>query len=282
MSWLTRIKAPKPEGALPSQNRMPDDTWSKCPQCAAILFTKELRENVGVCLKCNYHFRLSSQDRIDHLVDDGSFQEMQVSLRPGDPLGFRDTKRYRDHLKNAERKTKATEAVRVGGALLMSRPLMLGVFDFGFMGGSMGSVVGEKLARMIEQGIEEKAPVVIVSASGGARMQEGILSLMQMAKVSVAISRLGRASIPYISLLTDPTTGGVAASFAMQGDVIIAEPQALIGFAGPRVIQQTIRQQLPAGFQRSEFLLAHGMIDRIVSRENLRQELSTILTNFGF
>jgi acetyl-CoA carboxylase carboxyl transferase subunit beta len=203
-------------------------------------------------------------------------------LRSTDPLQFKDSKRYRDRLKKAEKAIEAGEAVVTGRARILNIPVMLGVFEFHFMGGSMGSVVGEKLARMIEAAIEERRPVLIISASGGARMQEGIYSLMQMAKISAALGRLGEAGIPYVSILTDPTTGGVAASFAMLGDVIIAEPNALIGFAGPRVIEQTIRQKLPEGFQRSEFLLAHGMLDRIVNRAEMREELATILTNFGF
>lgn len=282
MSWLNRIKAPKPEGPLSSQNRMPDDTWTKCPQCSAILFTKELREQLGVCMKCGHHFRLSAHERISILVDEGSFEELEGNLKPGDPLRAKDSKRYPDHVRDAIRKSKISEAVIVGQAALFGKPLMLGVFDFGFMGGSMGSVVGERLARIGERAIEMATPLIIVSASGGARMQEGILSLMQMAKVTVVLAKLGQLKLPYISVLTYPTTGGVAASFAMQGDVIIAEPQALIGFAGPRVIEQTIRQQLPPGFQRSEFLLSHGMIDRIVKREEMRSELGTILKNFGF
>jgi acetyl-CoA carboxylase carboxyl transferase subunit beta len=261
---------------------MPDDTWTKCPQCSAILFTKELREQLGVCMKCGHHFRLSAHERISILVDEGSFEELEGNLKPGDPLRAKDSKRYPDHVRDAIRKSKISEAVIVGQAALFGKPLMLGVFDFGFMGGSMGSVVGERLARIGERAIEMATPLIIVSASGGARMQEGILSLMQMAKVTVVLAKLGQLKLPYISVLTYPTTGGVAASFAMQGDVIIAEPQALIGFAGPRVIEQTIRQQLPPGFQRSEFLLSHGMIDRIVKREEMRSELGTILKNFGF
>ncbi len=282
MGWFSRGKAPKPESSISSYSRMPDDTWSKCPQCGAILFTKELRESQGVCMKCDYHFRLSADERIEILVDKGTFVEVDATVKSGDPLSFRDTKRYRDHVKNAEKKSGAVEAVKIGSGQVCSIPVKLGVFDFAFMGGSMGSVVGEKLSRAGELALRDRTPLIIVSASGGARMQEGLFSLMQMAKVSVVLGKLADARLPYISILTDPTTGGVAASFAMQGDVILAEPKALIGFAGPRVIQQTIRQQLPAGFQRSEFLLSHGMIDRIVKRENLRKEVGLILKNFGF
>jgi acetyl-CoA carboxylase carboxyl transferase subunit beta len=208
--------------------------------------------------------------------------EIDANLRSTDPLAFKDTQKYKERLKKAEKKSESIEAVMTGRARVLNVPVMLGVFDFSFLGGSMGSVVGEKLARMIEIGVAEKKPVLIISSSGGARMQEGIFSLMQMAKVSAALTRLSQARIPYISILTDPTTGGVAASFAMQGDVIIAEPKALIGFAGPRVIEQTIRQKLPEGFQRAEFLLDHGMIDRIVPRSLMREEVATILKNFGF
>lgn len=282
MAWLFRSKAPKPEIDTTDKASLPDDMWTKCPGCSAILYTKELRRTFGVCPKCNYHFRLSARQRLPLLVDRHSFTEFDVNLRSTDPLNFRDTKKYKDRIKKAEKSSGSIEAVVTGSARILNIPVMLGVFDFTFLGGSMGSVVGEKLARMVEAGIREKRPVIIISASGGARMQEGIFSLMQMAKVSAALAQLGREKLPYISILTDPTTGGVAASFAMQGDVIIAEPKALIGFAGPRVIEQTIRQKLPEGFQRSEFLLEHGMIDRIVHRSVMREELSTILRNFGF
>ena len=283
MSWFSRSKAPKPVIEFPDKLQIPDDIWTKCPGCAAILYTKELRRSFGVCSKCNYHFRLAAEQRLALLVDRHSFSELDAELRGLDPLSFRDPEmRYRDRLKKANKKTGALDAVKTGRARIANIPVMFGVFDFGFMGGSMGSVVGEKLTRMIEAGIPERRPVVIVSASGGARMQEGIYSLMQMAKVSAALARLGEARIPYISVLTDPTTGGVAASFAMQGDVILAEPQALVGFAGQRVIEDTIRQKLPEGFQRAEFLMEHGMVDRIVSRSAMRDEIAMILGNFGF
>jgi acetyl-CoA carboxylase carboxyl transferase subunit beta len=282
MSWFSRAKAPKAEPEVVEKLQLPDDIWTKCPGCGAILYTKELRRTFGVCMKCNYHFRLNARQRIPALVDRHSFVELYSNLRSTDPLNFRDTKKYKERLKKAEKDSGGVEAVVTGRARILSIPVMLGVFDFSFMGGSMGSVVGEKLARMVEVGVAEKKPVIIVSASGGARMQEGIFSLMQMAKVSAALAKLGQNHIPYISVLTDPTTGGVAASFAMLGDVIIAEPKALIGFAGPRVIEQTIRQKLPEGFQRSEFLLEHGMVDRIVQRSEMREEIAQILRNFGF
>lgn len=282
MGWFSRAKAPKPSLEDGERSQLPDDIWTKCPECSAILYTKELRRTFGVCLKCSYHFRLNAQQRIPLLVDRHSFSELDTNLRPGDPLNFRDTKKYKERIKKAEKSSGANEAVVTGRARISNIPVMLGVFEFAYMGGSMGSVVGEKLTRMIEVGTAEKRPVIIISASGGARMQEGIYSLMQMAKVSAALGRLGQAHMPYISVLTDPTTGGVAASFAMLGDIILAEPRALIGFAGPRVIEQTIRQKLPEGFQRSEFLLEHGMVDRIVERAQMRDEISVILKNFGF
>ncbi len=285
MGWFTREKAPKPlasdlssDGAL----QMADDVWTKCPGCAAILYTKELKKSFGVCTKCNYHFRLTSSQRLPLLCDRHSFVETDTELRSIDPLNFKDSKKYRERIKKAERDAGSTEAVVTGRARIMNIPVMIGAFNFAYIGGSMGSVVGEKLTRLIEYGTQEKRPVLIVSCSGGARMQEGIFSLMQMAKISAALARLSQARIPYISILTDPTTGGVAASFAMLGDIIIAEPKALIGFAGPRVIEKTIRQKLPEGFQRSEFLLEHGMIDRIVERSSMREEISLILGNLGF
>lgn len=282
MGWFSRSKAPKPEAETGDKLQIPDDIWSKCPGCEAVIYTKELRRNFGVCSKCNYHFRLKANERVPLMVDRHSFVELDRDVRASDPLKFKDTKRYKDRLKEAERKTGLPEGVVTGRARILGIPVMLGVFEFQFIGGSLGAAVGEKLARLIELGKEERRPVIIVSASGGARMQEGIFSLMQMAKVSAALSKLGKARVPYISVLTHPTTGGVAASFAMQGDVILAEPQALIGFAGPRVIEQTIRQKLPKGFQRSEFLLEHGMLDRIVQRVEMREELSLILSNLGF
>lgn len=282
MSWFSREKAPKPAADFTERLELPDDIWSKCPSCGAVLYTKELRRNFGVCPQCDYHFRLKVSERLPLLVDRHSFEELFNNLAPADPLNFKDSKRYRERIRRAEKRSSSGEAVVTGRARILSIPVLLGLSEFDYMGGSMGSVVGEKLARLIELGCQERRPVVILSASGGARMQEGIFSLMQMAKVSAALGRLSEARIPYISVLTDPTTGGVAASYAMLGDVNIAEPKALIGFAGPRVIEQTIRQKLPEGFQRSEFLLEHGMIDRIVPRASLREEIALILSNMGF
>ncbi|NDC37218.1 MAG: acetyl-CoA carboxylase carboxyltransferase subunit beta [Proteobacteria bacterium] len=285
MGWFLRSKAPKPSADLADDAdklQLPDDIWSKCPGCGVMLYTKDLRRTFGVCTKCNHHFRLSARQRIALLADRHSFQELDVGLQSTDPLNFKDSKKYKDRLKRAEKNTGSLDAVVTGRARILSIPVGLGVFEFSFLGGSMGSVVGEKLTRVVEIGIAEKRPIIIISASGGARMQEGIFSLMQMAKVSAALARLGQEHVPYISVITDPTTGGVAASFAMLGDIIVAEPNALIGFAGPRVIEQTIRQKLPEGFQRAEFLLEHGMIDRIVQRSSMREELALILKNLGF
>jgi acetyl-CoA carboxylase carboxyl transferase subunit beta len=284
MGWFSRSKAPKETGVVEGGEpvQLPDDIWTKCPKCEAILYTKDLRRAFGVCTKCSHHFRLNAKQRIPILADRHSFLELDAGLRPLDPLNFRDKKKYKDRVREVEKKTGSVEAAITGRARLLNIPVMLGVFDSVYMGGSMGSVVGEKLTRLIELGIDEKRPVIIVSASGGARMQEGLFSLMQMAKISAALARLGQARVPYISVLTDPTTGGVAASLSMLGDIIIAEPEALIGFAGPRVIEGTIKQKLPEGFQRSEFLLEHGMIDRIVPRAEMRDEIALILRNFGF
>lgn len=286
MGWLTRKKQ-KPQTDDTDRSQMPDDIWSKCNSCGAILYTKEDRRNLEVCSKCGHHARLSARKRLDYLVDRNSFVELDAQLRSTDPLNWRDDEKgkYRDYLTKLRSKAKTggpLEAMITGRCRILNVPVMLGVFDPTFMMGSMGSVVGEKIVRLMELAIQDRRPVVVLSASGGARMHEGIFSLMQLAKVSAAIARLGAARIPFISVLTDPTTGGVAASIAMQGDVIIAEPKALIGFAGPRVIEQTIKQKLPQGFQRSEFLLEHGMIDRIVPRAEMREELARLLRNLGF
>jgi acetyl-CoA carboxylase carboxyl transferase subunit beta len=282
MGWFTRSKAPKQTEEAAEPHQLPDDIWTKCPKCEAILYTKDLRRAFGVCPKCSHHFRLTARQRVPLLVDRHSFIELDANLRSTDPLNFKDKKKYKDRIKDTEKKSGSIEAVLTGRARILNIPVMLGVFDSSYMGGSMGSVVGEKLTRLIEVGRDERRPVIIVSASGGARMQEGVFSLMQMAKVSAALAKLGAAHIPYISVLTDPTTGGVAASLSMLGDIIVAEPEALIGFAGPRVIEGTIKQKLPEGFQRSEFLLEHGMLDRIVSRNDMREELGLILRNLGF
>jgi len=276
-AWFLRNKAPKPTGEDADRLQLPGGLWEKCPGCAEILYSRELTRNRMVCPKCGHHFKLTADQRINLIADRQSFEEFDMTLRSTDPLSFKDTIRYRDRLKRAEKKSGATEAIRTGRAALNGRKIMLAVFDGAFIGGSMGIVVGEKLARLAEYALRENLPLIIVSASGGARMQEGIYSLMQMAKVSAALVRLAEAGLPYISVLTDPTTGGVAASFAMQGDIIIAEPGALIGFAGPRVIEQTIRSKLPEGFQRSEFLLTHGMVDAVVERGRMKEVLAEML-----
>jgi acetyl-CoA carboxylase carboxyl transferase subunit beta len=255
--------------------------WVKCDSCKEIVYRAEIERAGKVCPKCRYAFRISARERIAQLADAGSFEEREGDVRPTDPLGFKDTRRYRDRLKTAQEKTGASEAVVCGMARIGGMPTVLCVFEFSFMGGSMGSVVGERLTRSIELGVAKSLPVIIVAASGGARMQEGILSLMQMAKTAAALERLDRAGLPFLSVLTDPTTGGVTASFAMLGDVILAEPRALVGFAGPRVIAETIRQSLPEGFQRSEFLLEHGQIDLVVDRRDLRETLRRLLSFFA-
>jgi acetyl-CoA carboxylase carboxyl transferase subunit beta len=282
MPWFDDLKPPKIkiEGAERT-SKVPEGLWVKCTQCGEILQSKALRAALLVCPECNYHFRMSSADRVAMLCDDGCFEEYAADLVSTDPLEFDDTKSYRDRLRSAAGSTGLRDACVTGKAKIKGLPYHLGVFEFKFMGGSMGSVVGEKMTLVLENALNERLPAVTVSASGGARMQEGILSLMQMAKTSSLIFKLRDKGIPFISILADPTTGGVAASFAMLGDVIVAEPQALVGFAGPRVIEQTIRQPLPPGFQRSEFLVKHGFTDRIVSRKDLAQELWLLMSRLG-
>ncbi|MFQ5465305.1 MAG: acetyl-CoA carboxylase, carboxyltransferase subunit beta [Thermodesulfobacteriota bacterium] len=260
--------------------KVPAGLWVKCANCAEIIYKKEAERNLDVCPKCDYHFRIQAATRIEQLADDGSFVEHDSDVGPVDTLSFKDLKKYKDRIKAAQKTHASKDAIITGECAIDGNRAMLGVFEFSFMGGSMGSVVGEKVTRLVERAVEKDCGLVIVSASGGARMQEGILSLMQMAKTSAAIARLRQRRLPYISVLTDPTMGGVSASFAMLGDVIIAEPKALIGFAGPRVIAETIRQKLPEGFQRSEYLLEHGMIDMIVERKRLKETISGLLSAF--
>ena len=269
------------DGAPRRAVQIAEGLWIKCDSCKEIIYRAEVERAGRVCPKCRYPFRISARERIALLADEGSFEEHDAGLRSADPLGFKDTKRYRDRVKAAQQKTGLGDAVVCGLARTGGLSTVLCAFEFGFLGGSMGSVVGEKLTRAIEMALAKHVPVVIVAASGGARMQEGILSLMQMAKTATALERLGRAGLPFISVLTDPTTGGVTASFAMLGDVILAEPRALIGFAGPRVIAETIRQPLPEGFQRSEFLLQHGQVDMVVDRRELKETLRRILAFFA-
>ncbi len=277
MAWFK--KGPKKPGAPTPRSKAVEGMWLKCNHCREIVYRKEVERNNKVCPKCDYHFPVSVPERLHMLADLGSFRECEGQLEPVDHLHFQDTKTYRERLKAQQDKTGRKDAILVGEATINGRPIILGVFDFGFMGGSMGSVVGEKICRAAERALTMRCPFVLVTASGGARMQEGILSLMQMARTSAAVARLHEAKVPMITILTDPTFGGVTASVAMLGDVIIAEPKALIGFAGPRVIEQTIKQQLPEQFQRAEFLLDHGMVDMIVERKHLKTTLTTLLSH---
>lgn len=280
MAWFKRKEKPPISGAGAKKGQVPEGVWSKCKNCDEIIYTREIERNLNVCPKCDYHFRISAQERIQLILDEGSFVEMDASMESIDFLEFKDSKKYKDRIKAAVKKAGGGDAIICGTGMIDQLPVAVGVFDFSFMGGSMGSVVGEKITRAMEKGLTEKIPVIVFSSSGGARMQESILSLMQMAKTSAVLAKLKAAGIPFISVLTDPTTGGVTASFAMLGDINMAEPKALIGFAGPRVIEQTIRQQLPEGFQRSEYLLEHGMVDMIVRRQEMKATLAKILRNF--
>ncbi|MBI2204625.1 MAG: acetyl-CoA carboxylase carboxyltransferase subunit beta [Candidatus Rokubacteria bacterium] len=277
-AWFGRKSDERPAAR---KIQIAEGLWIKCDSCKEIIYRQEVERAGRVCPKCRYPFRISARERLALLVDAATFEEREAGLATVDPLKFKDTKWYRDRVKSAREKTGLEEAVITGIGRIGGLPAVLAVFEFGFLGGSMGSVVGEKLTRAIELGIDKHLPVIIVSASGGARMQEGILSLMQMAKTSAALERLGAAGLPYLSVLTDPTTGGVTASFAMLGDVILSEPRALIGFAGPRVIAETIRQPLPEGFQRSEFLLEHGQLDMIVERQDLKDTIRRLLAFFS-
>jgi acetyl-CoA carboxylase carboxyl transferase subunit beta len=275
-SWLEGNGEEMPE----KKKELSDTLWTKCEECQEFIYQKELERNLWICRKCGYHFRIMASSYIELLADTGSFREQFSEIVSGDPLKFRDSKKYTDRLKQSREKTGLKESVMTGRASIGGHPVGLGAMEFAFMGGSLGSAVGEKITLLIESCIESKMPLVIVCSSGGARMQEGILSLMQMAKVSASLATLSRQGLPYVSILTNPTTAGVSASYASLGDVIIAEPGALIGFAGPRVIEQTINQELPEGFQRSEFALEHGMIDMIVERSELKSTLVQILDFF--
>lgn len=279
MAWFWKRKEGT-EGEEGPRRSIPEGLWVKCDSCKEIVYRAEVDRAGRVCPRCRYPFRLSARERIALLADEGSFEERDTGLRSVDPLSFKDTRKYPDRVKAARASTGLEEAVITGTARIAGHSVVMAVFEFRFLGGSMGSVVGEKITRAIELALQQRLPILIVTASGGARMQEGILSLMQMAKTSAALHRLGEERLPFLSLLTDPTTGGVTASFAMLGDVIIAEPRALIGFAGPRVIAETIRQPLPEGFQRSEFLLEHGQLDLVVERHELRETLRRLLAFF--
>ena len=276
MGWFNRSKAPMAQSDE-KRSKAPEGLWIKCQSCSENIYSGDLEANCNVCPKCDFHFRVSARKRLELTLDEGSFVEHDADMISVDVLGFKDTKSYADRIEAALKKGGARDAIICGEALLEGMPLQVAVFDFSFMGGSMGSVVGEKITRAIERAVAALTPFIIFSASGGARMQESILSLMQMAKTSAALAIMKEQGLPFISVLTDPTTGGVTASFAMLGDINIAEPKALIGFAGPRVIEQTIRQKLPEGFQRAEYLLDHGMVDLIVNRKELRQTLARLL-----
>lgn len=277
MTWFKKKEEENEEKGRMEDSKFSDELWLKCNSCNEIIYRKVVERNFQVCPKCNYHFPIPARRRIECLVDPDTFIEYDSDLTSSDPLEFKDSKKYTQRVKESEKNTGQKDAVICGEGRIEGQLVMIGIFEFNFMGGSMGSVVGEKVTRLIEKAIEKRAGVIIFCASGGARMQEGILSLMQMAKTSAALGKLQEARIPYISVLTDPTTGGVTASIGMLGDIIIAEPKAMIGFAGPRVIKDTIRAELPEGFQRAEYLLTHGMVDLIVERKDLRHTLSSLL-----
>lgn len=277
MSWFLRSKANITEE---TQKAMPDGLWTKCPTCSEIMYKTDMEEGLFTCKKCSYHFRIGSKEYIRIILDEGSFEETNQNIRSKDPLEFADTKDYPTRIAESYKKTGLNDAITTGTGTLKGRKVSFACMNFSFIGGSMGSVVGEKIYRAAKYALDKKMPFILISASGGARMQESVLSLMQMAKTSAILAELDEAGVPFISILTDPTTGGVTASFAMLGDVNIAEPGALIGFAGPRVIEETIRKKLPVGFQRAEFLLEHGFIDKIINRKVLRDSLSVIVEWF--
>ncbi len=277
MNWLTNFVRPKIRALVQSKD-VPENLWEKCPSCSAMVFHRELENNQRVCPHCSHHLRISAKRRLEMLLDDGAYDRVALPKPLSDPLKFRDNKRYTDRLRDAQNKTGETDAIMVARGQMGGHPIVVAVFDFSFMGGSMGIAVGEGLVTAAETAIKAKAPLLVVPASGGARMQEGILSLMQMPRSVIAVEMVREAGLPYLVLITDPTTGGVTASFAMLGDIAIAEPGAIIGFAGPRVIEETIRETLPDGFQRSEYLLEHGMVDMVVDRRELRGTLIRLLT----
>jgi len=279
MSWFEKLM-PSRISTEKRTRSVPEGVWIKCSRCDAQLYRNELERNLQVCPKCNYHMRIGARKRLNFFLDPDSQTELSAQLEPEDPLKFRDSKRYRDRLVQAQKKTGEKDALVTVAGSLLGRPVVACAFEFGFMGGSMGSVVGERFSRAAQHAADNGMPLIAFSASGGARMQEALFSLLQMAKTSAALARLGEKNVPYISVLTDPTTGGVSASLAMLGDVNIAEPDALIGFAGPRVIEQTVRQKLPEGFQRSEFLLDHGAIDMIVDRREMSAQIADLLAKF--
>ncbi|WP_319381380.1 acetyl-CoA carboxylase, carboxyltransferase subunit beta [Thiomicrorhabdus sp.] len=275
MNWFEKI-LPSIKQVAERKKSVPEGLWTKCPKCESTLYRAEVTRNQEVCPKCDHHMRLGGRQRLTTFLDEGSFNEFAENISPVDALKFRDLKKYKDRLSAAQKATGEKDALITATGTINQLPVVVAAFEFKFMGGSMGSVVGEKFVRAVNEAIERQAPFICFSASGGARMQEALFSLMQMAKTSAALGRLRAQKLPFVSVLTDPTMGGVSASFAMLGDLNIAEPKALIGFAGPRVIEQTVREKLPEGFQRSEFLLEHGAIDRIVHRHQLRDEISSM------
>ena len=279
MSWLKNLLPSRIRTQNAQKKGVPEGLWVKCLSCGEILYRAELDKNLGVCQKCNHHHRLSARTRIAQILDAEQQEEIAVDLEPQDRLKFKDSKKYKDRISQAQKATGENEALIVVKGLIAKQPVVISVFEFGFMGGSMGATVGEKFVRGVNLALAERRAFLCVTASGGARMQEGLFSLMQMAKTSAVLAKLAEANLPFIVILTDPTMGGVSASFASLGDIIIAEPKALIGFAGPRVIEQTVRQTLPEGFQRSEFLLEHGHIDRVVDRKDLRATLAQMIAH---
>ncbi|MBI3349123.1 MAG: acetyl-CoA carboxylase carboxyltransferase subunit beta [Burkholderiales bacterium] len=275
MSWLDKLLPPKIQQGDPADRRtVPEGLWIKCPSCETVLYKTDLEQNINVCPKCSHHHRIGARARLDAFLDGEGRYEIGQEVLPVDALKFKDSKKYPDRLKEALENTGETDALVVIGGAVMSVPVVAACFEFDFMGGSMGSVVGERFVRGVETAIEQKTPFICFTATGGARMQEGLLSLMQMAKTNASLTRLAKAKLPYISVLTDPTMGGVSASFAFVGDIVLAEPKALIGFAGPRVIENTVREKLPAGFQRAEFLMEKGAVDMIVDRRQLRETIA--------
>jgi acetyl-CoA carboxylase carboxyl transferase subunit beta len=280
MSWLERL-VPSRIKTRRRTRSVPEGLWSKCPGCDSVLYRAEVERNIYVCPKCSHHMRISARQRLEFFLDHDTVEEVAAGLEPQDPLKFKDSKRYRDRLMQAQKATGEKDALVVARGRLKGREIVVAAFEFKFLGGSMGSVVGERFRRAVRIAVQDRIPLVCFSASGGARMQEALFSLMQMAKTSAALARMNEERVPYISVLTDPTTGGVSASLAMLGDINIAEPNALIGFAGPRVIEQTVRQKLPEGFQRSEFLLEHGALDMILDRRQMRDAIAEILAKLS-
>ena len=277
MSWIEKILPPRINRSNDGNKRVPEGIWVKCPSCESVLYKEDLKATLNVCPKCDHHMRIGARARIDALLDAEGRVEIGQHTRPMDPLKFKDTRKYPERVAEATKLTGESEAMVVMSGSILSVPVVLACFEFAFMGGSMGSVVGERFARGVQEAIKNRTPFICVAASGGARMQESLLSLMQMAKTNAMLTQLSEAGLPFISVLTDPTMGGVSASFAFMGDVVIAEPKALIGFAGPRVIEQTVREKLPEGFQRSEFLVTKGAVDMVVDRREMRVELASLM-----